>query len=523
MTPRRYSIGTQTFEKLITGNRVYVDKTELIYNLVQYSCIFLSRPRRFGKSLLCSTLKSYFEGRKDLFAGLAIEKLETEWEEYPVIHLDFSDDKSCNYDNMNKNISDILEVYEKKYDAPEIKEKTFFNIRLRNIVEAAYEKTGKRVVIIIDEYDSLMLNVIDNDEKQNEVRTTMNNLFSPIKKLDPKLRFVFITGITKFSQMSIFSALNNLNDISLDAEYEGLCGITKDEMTTALKEDLEAFAIHNGITYEETLKRFKERYDGYHFSDKRLQDIFNPYSVFNALDKKKLGNYWFKSGTPSSLIKLINKFEIDLTRLNNIRCTPERFDQPVEKINDIIPLLYQSGYISIKNYNERREEFTLGFPNKEVKMSFSDSLMKYGYHRDEDTNSFMMSAYKDLKLDGDIAGFMKYLNLFYRKFPFSLNNQNEKHYHSILYTMLASYGADVIANPESAKGKADLLLKFDDVNYIFELKLDGKTRYALEQIDDKDYEAVAIEPGKKIVKLAINFSITDRCILDWDVDDGFEF
>ncbi len=522
MTPRRYSIGSQTFEDLITENRVYVDKTELIYNLVQYKCIFLSRPRRFGKSLLCSTLKSYFEGRKDLFKGLAMERLETEWVEYPVIHLDFSDDKSCNYDNMNKNISDILEVYEKKYDAPEIEEKTFFNIRLRNIVESAYEKTGKKVVLIIDEYDSLMLNVIDNDKKQDEVRTTMNNLFSPIKKLDPKLRFIFITGITKFSQMSIFSALNNLNDISLDPEYEGLCGITKEEMTSALKEDLEAFAMKNKITYEETIKRFKERYDGYHFSTEK-QDIFNPYSVFNALDKKELRNFWFDTGTPSSLIKLINKFDIEMPEISYIRCRASDFSQPVEKVTDLTPFLFQSGYLSIKDYNPRREMFILGFPNKEVKSSFADSLNKYHYRISIKDTNYLLEAYQDLEDFGDIAGFMKYLEIYFRKFPFSLINKNEKHYHSVLYTILSSYGADVIANPESAKGKADLLLKFDDVNYIFELKLDGKTRAALDQIDDKDYIAVAMEPGKKIVKLAINFSASDRCILDWDVDDSFEF
>ncbi|MCQ2253234.1 MAG: ATP-binding protein [Bacteroidales bacterium] len=522
MTLRKYSIGTQTFEKLITENRVYVDKTELIYNLVQYSCVFLSRPRRFGKSLLCSTLKSYFEGRKDLFAGLAMEKLETEWVEYPVIHLDFSDDKSGNYANMNKTISDMLEVYEKKYDAPEVEEKTFYNIRFRNIVESAYEKTGKKVVIIIDEYDSLMLNVIDNDEKQNDVRTTMNNLFSPIKKLDPKLRFVFITGITKFSQMSIFSALNNLYDVSLNPEYEGICGITKEEMTTALKEDLETFATKNKITYEQAVKRFKERYDGYHFSTAK-QDIFNPYSVFNAFDSNELKNFWFDTGTPTSLIKLINKFDIEMPEISHIRCRASDFSQPVEKVTDLTPFLFQSGYLSIKDYNPRREMFILGFPNKEVKSSFAESLNKYHYRISIKDTNYLLEAYQDLEDFGDIAGFMKYLEIYFRKFPFSLINKNEKHYHSVLYTILSSYGADVVANPESAKGRADLLLRFDDVNYVFELKLDGKTRAALDQIDDKDYIAVAMEPGKKIVKLAINFSASDRCILDWDVDDGFEF
>ncbi len=520
MAQRRYSIGSQTFEDLITENRVYIDKTELIYNLVQYKCIFLSRPRRFGKSLLCSTLKSYFEGRKDLFRGLAIEKLETEWVEYPVIHISFAANKNGSVVGVDDLIDRRLVEYEKKYNIEN--KSSSYSGRFETIVKTAYNQTGKKVAIILDEYDAQMLNTIDNDELQAKVREKMNDLFSPLKDLDPKLRFVFITGITKFSQMSIFSALNNLTDISLEPEYEGLCGITKEEMTTVLKEDLEAFASKNKITYEDAVKKFKERYDGYHFSTEK-KDIFNPYSVFSALNSKQLRNYWFDTGTPSSLIKLINKFEIEMPKLNNVKCTLERFSKPVEKVSDLIPFLYQAGYISIKNYNERREEFTLGFPNKEVRQAFADSLMSYAYHRDEDTNDYMMSAYKDLKFDGDIAGFMKYLNLFYRKFPFSLNNQNERHYHSVLYTMLASYGADVIANPESAKGKADLLLKFDDVNYIFELKLDGKTRYALEQIDDKDYIAVAIEPGKKIVKLAINFSITDRCILDWDVDDGFEF
>ncbi|MCQ2252845.1 MAG: ATP-binding protein [Bacteroidales bacterium] len=520
MAARKYSIESQTFEDLITENLVYVDKTELVYNLAQHKRVFLSRPRRFGKSLLCSTFKSYFEGRKDLFKGLAMEKLESEWVEYPVIHISFAANKNESVVGVDDLIDRRLVEYEKKYNIEN--KSSSYSGRFEKIVKTAFEQTGRKVVVILDEYDAQMLNTIDNDELQAKVREKMNDLFSPLKDLDPKLRFVFITGITKFSQMSIFSALNNLNDISLDAKYEGLCGITKDEMTTVLKEDLEAFAVHNGITYEETLKKFKERYDGYHFSEQR-QDIFNPYSVFNALDKKELRNYWFNTGTPSSLIKLINKFDFDMTELNNIKCRAERFNKPVEKVSDLVPFLYQSGYLSIKNYNRNRNQYTLGFPNAEVRMSFADSLMSYAYQRDEKTDSYMLDAYENLKQYGDIAGFMKFLNLFYRKFPFSLNNKNEKHYHSILYTMLASYGADVIANPESAKGKADLLLKFEDVNYIFELKLDGKTRYALEQIYDMDYVAVAIEPGKKIVKLAINFSTTDRCILDWDVDDGFEF
>jgi len=513
-------LGMQTFEKIIEGNYVYIDKTDLIYKLVQYPSVFVSRPRRFGKSLLCSTLKSYFEGRKDLFKGLAIEKLETDWTEYPVIHLSLAANKEENIDSVNNLIDRRLKEYEEQYGITEPASKS--SERMENIVNAAFKQTGRKVVIILDEYDAQMLNVIDNDELQAQARMSMNNLFSPLKDLDPKLRFIFITGITKFSQMSIFSALNNLTDISQEAEYEALCGISKDEITSVLKPDLEQFAKANEITYEKALQQFKERYDGYHFSESR-QDIFNPYSVLRALDSKVLRNYWFDTGTPSSLIKLINKFEIQMPTLNNIRCRAEYFCRPVEKVTDLVPFLYQSGYITIKNYNKQRETYTLGFPNKEVRMAFADSLLEYAFHRDADVNSYMMDAYNDLKFDGNIASFMKYLNLFFRKFPFSLNNMNEKHYHAILFAVLASYGADVVANPESAKGRADLLLKFEDVNYIFELKYDGSTRAALDQVDDKDYIAVAMEPGKRIVKLAINFSSTDRSILDWDVDDGYEF
>jgi len=516
----RYPLGIQTFEDIIKDNKIYIDKTALIYNMVQYKGVFLSRPRRFGKSLLCSTLRSYFEGRRDLFEGLAIDSLETEWIEYPVIHISLAANKSEDISGVEDLIDRRLATYEEIYKVDTKSTKS--SARLENIVNAAYAQTGRKVVVILDEYDAQMLNVIDNDEVQQQVRILMNNLFSPLKDLDPKLRFIFITGITKFSQMSIFSSLNNLNDISLDAEYEAICGFSKDEMTTTLRPGLEDFAKANGITYEQTVQKLKERYDGYHFSRDR-QDIFNPYSVLNALSKKVLANYWFDTGTPSSLIKLINKFEIEMPRLCNVQCLPDRFSKPVEKVTDLVPFLYQSGYITIKNYNARRGSFTLGFPNTEVRMSFADSLMEYAFHRNPDTNSYMMDAYYDLKLDGDIAGFMKYLNMFFRKFPFSLNNMNERHYHSILYSILASYGADVVANPESAKGRADLLLRFDEVNYIFELKYDGSTRAALNQVDDKDYVAVAMEPGKRIVKLAINFSSTDRCIQDWDVDDGYEF
>ncbi|MBO7572359.1 MAG: AAA family ATPase [Bacteroidales bacterium] len=512
MEKRRYPVDTQTFSNIVEGNYVYVDKTALVYKLVkEYRYVFLSRPRRFGKSLLCSTLKEYFEGNKDMFKGLQMAELEKDWVKYPVIHLDFSDDKSNNITDIKTTISESLREYESIFGVEKIV--GGFNSRFTNIIKAAYKKFGQKVVVILDEYDATMLNAIDNDRLQNQIRTMMTNLFSPIKKLDTYLRFVFITGITKFSQMSIFSALNNLQDISLMPEFEAICGISMDELTTTLKSGLQAFANENDYSFEQTVTLFKNKYDGYHFS-KAKQDIYNPFAVIRALNDKMLNNYWFQSATPTALIKLIRKFDIEMFDYEMVECDSSRFNQPVEKVTDLVPILFQTGYLTIKDYNKDYDTYILGYPNEEVKSSIANVLYKYNYNTQE--NIPLKKAYIDFSRDDDLPKFIEALKKFFRRFPFSLNNMNEKHYHSILYTVLTSFGANIAANQETALGKSDLILKMPKTIYVIELKYDQSTQSALNQIDDRDYKAAVLDENKRIVKLAIKFSSKDRNIESYE-------
>ena len=514
MEKRRYPVGTQTFSKIVEGNYVYVDKTALVYKLVkEYEYVFLSRPRRFGKSLLCSTLKEYFEGNKEMFNGLQMAELEKDWVKYPVIHLDFSDNKSNDIDSIKESISISLNEYEKAFEVENIADG--FSARFANIIKSATEKFGQKAVVILDEYDATMLNAIDNDSLQNQIRTMMTNLFSPLKKLDSYLRFVFITGITKFSQMSIFSALNNLKDVSLLPEFEAICGISKDELSSQLKGGLQDFADKNAQTFEEVLQSFKDKYDGYHFSGEK-QDIFNPYSVINALDDKMLNNYWFGSATPTALIKLIRKFDIEVIDYESVECDSSRFNQPVEKVTDLVPFLFQSGYLTIKDYNREYGTYILGYPNEEVKSSLANVLYKYTYNTHE--NIPMKKAFIDFKKDDDLDKFIEHLKVFFYGFPFSMNNEkaNELHYHSILYTVLASFGADIAANLETALGKADLVLNMPKTVYVIELKYDRSLDSAKRQIEQRGYAKAHLDSGKRVVKLAIKFSSKERNIESYE-------
>ena len=531
METRRYPVDKQTFRKIIEGNFVYVDKTDLVYKMTHdYDYVFLSRPRRFGKSLLCSTLKEYFDGNKDLFKGLKIDALENEWVKYPVIHLDFSSCKTTDLKAIKLYLSKMLADYEHKYSLISDKEyeqerkgaketADISNVRLGNIVEAAFQQTGQEVVIIIDEYDAMMLNAIHDDNLQNKIREQQNNFFSPLKKLGSFIRFVFITGITKFSQMSIFSTLNNLQDISLMPEFETICGISHDELLTVLKPDIQNFADKNGYTFEQTVEYLKFKYDGYNFSPE-MRSVFNPFSVIKAMNDKQLNDYWFNSGTPSSLLKLISKFNIQMEDFEGVECSSSRFNQPVEKVTDLVPFLFQAGYLTIKDYRAVNYGivptyiYTLGYPNDEVRAALADSLFK-SFYKVNDTMP-LRNAYLDFYVNDDIDKFIKALQKFFRRFPFSLNNMNEKHYHSILYTVLTSFSADISANQETALGKSDLILRMPKTIYVIELKYDRSTDSALDQIDDRDYVSAVLDTNKRIVKLAIKFSSKDRNIESYE-------
>ncbi|MBQ2077950.1 MAG: AAA family ATPase [Bacteroidales bacterium] len=514
MERRRYPVDTQTFSNIVEGNYIYVDKTALVYRMAKdYRYVFLSRPRRFGKSLLCSTLKEYFEGNKEMFAGLQMAELEKDWVKYPVIHFSFAIAKNVSEESLNAIINNILCEDEKKFGL--INTENDCGVRFSNLIKNIYEKTGQKVVVIIDEYDAPMLDSIDNDILQNKIRSIQNQFFSPLKQLDPYLRFVFITGITKFSQMSIFSALNNLQDISLLPDYEAICGISKDELFTQLKGGLQNFADENDMTLEQAMERFTKKYDGYHFSTKK-QDIFNPFSVIRALNDKMLNDYWFSSATPTALIKLICKFDVEISDYEMVECDSFRFNQPVEKVTDLVPFLFQSGYLTIKDYNKEYGTYILGYPNEEVKSSLANVLYRYTYSTHD--NIPLKKAFIDFKKDDDIDKFVEHLKVFFYGFPFSMNNEkaNELHYHSILYTALASFGADITANLETAFGKADLVLKMPKTIYVIELKYDRSLDSAKRQIMERGYAKAHLDSGKRVVKLAIKFSSKERNIESYE-------
>lgn len=365
---RRYPIGIQDFEQLRNRECMYIDKTELIYRLVSSDTIyFLSRPRRFGKSLLVSTLEAYFLGKKELFKGLAMEQLEKDWTVYPVLHIDFSISKYMEARSLRSVINKRLSEWEEKYGRNE--EEDTFSLRLSGVIQRAYEQTGKQVVILVDEYDSPMLDTNSNTELQAEIRGIMRDFFSPLKAQSKNLRLLFITGISKFSQISIFSELNNLQNISMRQEYSAICGITEQELHTQMKSGIEAIAEANEETFEQACAHLKERYDGYHFS-KNSEDIYNPFSIINAFTARSYENFWFSSGTPTFLIELLQRTDFDPRNLDGVMATAEQFDVPIDTTIDPIPMLYQSGYLTIKGYDRDFEAYLLGYPNKEVRKGF---------------------------------------------------------------------------------------------------------------------------------------------------------
>ena len=369
----KYPVGIQTFEEIREKGYLYVDKTKYIVDFREKGMkyIFLSRPRRFGKSLFASTLQAYFEGRKELFEGLAIADYEKDWMKHPVLHFDMSGAKHMGIEQLKRYLADMLEEQETKWGY-----KTHLidaNLRLIELVKQAYNQTGKNVVVIIDEYDAPLLDVVHEKENLQPLHRIMQNFYSPLKMLDPYLEFTFITGITKFPQSSIFSGLNNLDNISMFNQYSAICGISKTELTTQMKPDIEAMGEALGLTYEECLEELTQFYDGYHFSEKS-EDIFNPFSLVKALNAGKIAPYWFGSGTPSFLLKLLDKYHINLSTLESQETVLSSFDQSTEEMTDALPLLYQSGYLTIKKYEPMFQEYTLGIPNKEVRDGLLNSF-----------------------------------------------------------------------------------------------------------------------------------------------------
>ena len=519
MALKLYPVGIQTFERIRKENKLYIDKTEYIYRMTHSGgCyFFLSRPRRFGKSLLVSTFESYFFGKKELFEGLAIEKLEQEWMEYPVLHFDMSGGKHMEKEQLEDYLSNRLEAEERKWGITHTKRGA--NDRLTELITTAYEISGKQVVVLIDEYDAPMLDVAHDKETLDVLRNVMRNFFSPLKMCEPMLRFVFLTGITKFSQVSIFSELNNIKNISLDDEYAGVCGITKEELLTQMSEDIDMLAEAQGMTREETIAKLKENYDGYHFSP-ASPDVFNPYSLLNCFDDKNFGAYWFSSGTPTYLINMLRKFKVLPAKIGRSLARSSAFDAPTENLKTITPLLYQSGYITIKGYDKMSQLFTLDLPNKEIKVGLFESLLPYyleGMYAEEgDVAIAQMSV---LIRQGDMDGALRLLQEFLGTVPYCNNTNYEGHYQQVLFiifTLLTHFVVDVEVH--TPNGRVDVVMETEDTLYLIELKLNKSAQSAMQQINLKQYGQRFARCGKPIVKVGVNFDAKKGNIEDWIIE-----
>ncbi len=517
MARKLYPIGIQTFEEVRKLDNLYIDKTEYIYRMTHTDgkYFFLSRPRRFGKSLLVSTFKSYFEGKKELFEGLAIEKLEKEWNEYPVLHFSLAGGKHMEKEQLDRYLLFILKENEDRFgvdcDSPDP------NVRLLNLIKTVTVKTGKQAVVLIDEYDAPLLDVAHEKERLDVLRNTMRNFYSPLKDCEPLLRFVFLTGITKFSQLSIFSELNNITNVSMDEPYAGICGITKEELLTQMSDDIGALAAKLGITFEQIVDKLKDNYDGYHFTWPS-PDVFNPFSLLNCFAKQKLDSYWFGSGTPTYLINMMRNFDCLPSDIGTqMEAGKDDFDAPTETMTNIMPLLYQSGYVTIKDYDEETELYTLDIPNKEIRVGLFRALLPH-YLTDKSVKANTTIAKMSVLVKkGDMDAAFCLLNDFLKMVPYCDNTNYEGHWQQTLYIMFALLtNYRIMVESHTAKGRIDITMETADTIYVMELKFNKSAEEALAQIEAKHYADAFKMSGKKVVKIGLNFSVKDEVnSLDW--------
>lgn len=512
-----YPVGIQTFEEIITRNLLYVDKTEYVYRMTHSGgkYFFLSRPRRFGKSLLVSTFKSYFQGKKELFKGLAIEKLEKDWTEYPVLHFSMAGGKHMEKDQLERYLDFELNKLEKLFGIDTPRQDP--NTRLADLIIKAYQQTGKQVVVLIDEYDAPLLDVVHEDSHLKDLRNVMRNFYSPLKDCEPMLRFVFLTGITKFSQMSIFSELNNITNISMDHEYAGICGITKEELETQMSADVDALAVKMNLTRTQTLDALREFYDGYHFAA-QSPDIFNPYSLLNAMAKSKLDYYWFTSGTPTYLIEMLKKFQVMPSDIGRCEADKSDFDAPTEMMVSIMPLLYQSGYITIKGYDPETELFTLDIPNKEIRVGLYRSLLPNYIGMTTPKGTTTIAKMSALIRRNDMNGALQMLQAFLATVPYCNQADSEGHYQQMMYVIFSILDNYVDVEVRTPSGRVDMVLRTATHLYLFELKLNKDAVAAMKQIDLKEYSKRFALCGLPIVKVGVNFDVATHNITDWKIE-----
>lgn len=514
---RKYPIGIQTFSEIRERNYLYIDKTQYLVDFIDkgYKYVFLSRPRRFGKSLFASMIHAYYEGRKDLFEGLAMGEYEKDWVKHPVLHFDMSAAKHMDKDMLERYLADMLTDQEAVFGYKS--EKQDPNIRLKDLVVTANRLTGRKVALIIDEYDAPLLDVVHEEQNLADLRRAMQNFYSPIKSLDPYLEFVFLTGITKFAQLSIFSELNNLFNISMYDKYSSICGISSEELHTQMQPDVERLAEHLHLSVDETFERLKRKYDGYHFS-KNSEDVYNPFSLIKALASGDIGDYWFDSGTPTYIIKLLQKYNVGLRDLTGQDAGVSDFDVSPENMTTALPLLYQSGYLTIKHYEPMIDLYTLGYPNEEVRTGMVRSLAANYLTPAEGTNSSFVIKFVKAVIADDMEQALTLMRAYLAGVSYRLSNKTERDVQTIFYLVFSLIGSFIKVEEESAHGRADVVITLPSVVYVMELKFDGSADAALRQIDEKGYLIPYTADGRRLVKVGVNYSSEERTITEWRIE-----
>ena len=510
-----YPIGIQNFEDIRRGEYVYVDKTELIYKLAATGkYYFLSRPRRFGKSLLVSTMEAYFQGKKELFEGLAIASLEKEWTEYPVLHFDLSGVAYNHEDVIEKVLDNALCKWEREYGSEN--NSGIPGIRFGNVIEAAYQKTGHQVVILIDEYDKPVIDNLDRPELQDKMRETLRGFYGVMKGKDAFIRFGFLTGVTKLGKMSVFSDLNNLTDISLDKEYSDICGVSETDLKAYFTESVKELAETNELTEEECRKKLAQMYDGYHFHQKAI-GVYNPFSLLNTFKVKEFREYWFETGTPSFLVKVMKSTSYDITSLSEQEADSSLLTDLDTVFLNPVPLLYQSGYLTIKGYDEDFQMYRLGFPNMEVKHGFLNYLMRYYTPVGSETPMMLISRMtRDIR-SGNAESFMTRLDALFARANYQIQADCEKDFQYAMYIIIELMGEYVETERTTSNGRIDILIKTKDYVYVIEIKTDSTPDEALAQIEEKGYARPFTDDHRKIFKIGVNFSTSARRIDGWKV------
>ncbi len=511
----KYPVGIQNFPEIIEEDYLYVDKTRLVYDLVQRNkYVFLSRPRRFGKSLLISTLQAYFQGRKELFKGLAIEELEQDWIKYPVLRMDLTGKNYRSIKELERGLEKFIVEWEDEYGLPH----SYFDIgdRFHDVIRKAAEVSGRKVVVLIDEYDKPIIDSLESPELQEEIRLGLQNFYSVLKKDDEYIQFAMLTGVGKFAHLSIFSGLNNITDISMDHPYNAICGITEQEMHEYFGESVKEFAEAKRITEKETWAEFKSQYDGYHFCEDG-EDIYNPFSVMLAFNKKRIDDYWFRSGTPSFLVKLLRRNRLPLIKLEGIRRSADDLSDMTDATRDIVPLMFQSGYLTLRSYDTRRRQYLLDFPNREVYAGFWGSLVKAYFPRDLNPSGFDVITMTDNLRSGDIDSFMTSIQSLIASATTDHIVNREEHFQNMMAIICRMLGLEVQTEIHGAAGRCDMTVRCPGYIYIFEFKIDSTPEAALRQIEEKGYANPYLSDPRQKILIGANFSTDTRTLTGYAV------